>query len=278
MPPRRRMRKKPITYDQVHVDVGAVREVNRLRFSGNVIFYNYDFNDDKTTTGDPIDEHYRNENLVQEIGRADYALSPALAVFVAVQHNDRLYTNPPLPGDVNRDSSGNEGDVGVDFELTQLVRAQVQVGYLDQSYQDQRIGDTSGFGTRGERRILPDPASDPKGQRVENRGRHGRDRGGERLPDARGGRVRLRALAQPDHHRTGLSTPAMIIKASTGPMITGRPTSAPTICSPGALGSVSPIRISIEPPAALVAVRASRITSCCSAWSRSTNLSYLHAS
>ena len=146
---------KPITYDQVHVDVGAVREVNRLRFSGNVIFYNYDFNDDKTTTGDPIDEHYRNENLVQEIGRADYALSPALAVFVAVQHNDRLYTNPPLPGDVNRDSSGNEGDVGVDFELTQLVRAQVQVGYLDQSYQDQRIGDTSGFGTRGNVEYYP---------------------------------------------------------------------------------------------------------------------------
>jgi len=39
---------KPITYDQLHASVGAVREVNRIRLSANASFYNYDY---QTTDG-----------------------------------------------------------------------------------------------------------------------------------------------------------------------------------------------------------------------------------
>jgi hypothetical protein len=146
---------KPISYDQIHADIGGVHEVNRIRLSGNLTFYNYSYANNHTTLGAPINETYRNENTILEVVRADYALSPSLAIFATVQHNDRSYLNPPRPGDVRRNSSGFEGDIGADFEITQLMRGQVQVGYLSQSYQDHRVGTASGVGARGEVEYFP---------------------------------------------------------------------------------------------------------------------------
>jgi hypothetical protein len=87
--------------------------------------------------------------------RADYALSPGLAVFAVFQYNNRNYLKAPLPGTFNRDSSGYEGDVGADFEITQLIRGQVQVGYLDQSYRNHVFKDTAGVGAMGSIEYYP---------------------------------------------------------------------------------------------------------------------------
>lgn len=140
---------EPIEYERVYGNFGGSHEFNRLRVSGEVRYANYDFDDTQTFAGVPIDQSYRNRTNWEQNARIDYAVSPALSLFGTATHNDRSYDNGPrFVGDVSRDSEGWELGVGADFDLTALVRGQVQVGYLTQEFDDPRIGDADGLGLR----------------------------------------------------------------------------------------------------------------------------------
>ena len=72
--------------------------------------------------GAPLLQSFRNEDYVYGQVRADYALSPALAVYAVVQYNDRLYVHRPLPGSFRPNSSGYEADVGADGIMRELTQ------------------------------------------------------------------------------------------------------------------------------------------------------------
>jgi hypothetical protein len=67
-----------------------------------------------------------------------------VALFVSAQVNARRYDDMPPLASFDRDSSGYETTVGADFDITRLVRGQVQVGYLNQNYASSAFHTVSG--------------------------------------------------------------------------------------------------------------------------------------
>jgi len=138
----------PVEYERAYASLGGSREVNRLRVSGELRYSDYSYKDTRLGVT-PVDQSYRDHETTDGQIRVDYAISPALAVYVFGAANDRKYGNAPLNLlDVERDSNGWEAAVGADFEITDLTRGQFQVGYLNQSYDDPRVGDSSGLALR----------------------------------------------------------------------------------------------------------------------------------
>jgi hypothetical protein len=146
---------EPIEYDQSRFSVGAAREFNRVRVSGDVRYRKVNFQNSKDATGASISYSYRNAEFWEDEVRGEYAVSPALSVFSTVVYNKRVYDRAPLLGDVGRDASGWEAAVGTDFDLSRVARGQVQVGYLSQKYDDPRVNDTTGLGVRGKVEWFP---------------------------------------------------------------------------------------------------------------------------
>ena len=136
---------EPVRYNQTSADLGFSRELNLIRVSGAVHYRNYVFENTRSFLGALINERYRNNQSWEQQLRVDYALSPAIALFVNGTHNTWAFKAPTNPLDVDRDASGYSLAGGADFEITSLTRGQVQVGFLEQNFDDVRVGDTSGL-------------------------------------------------------------------------------------------------------------------------------------
>ncbi|WP_374575532.1 outer membrane beta-barrel protein [Phenylobacterium sp.] len=144
----------PLEYKRTYGTIGGSREVNRLRMSGELTYSDYNYND--TSVGlTQIDLGYRDRQTTDVNMRVDYAVSPALAVYVYGAYNKRDYAHTTLINDVDRTSDGWEGAVGADFEVTDLTRGQLQVGYLSEKYDDPRVNDVTGLALRGRLEWFP---------------------------------------------------------------------------------------------------------------------------
>lgn len=138
---------EPIEYDRFAAAGGATWTFNRLRLVGTAGLETYDYEDGVTVSGDVVPQDTRDQTTTTASLRADYALSPATAVFVQAEGNQRRFETgdalTPL-----RDSDGLNLLVGANFELTELVRGDVGAGYITQSYDDPLYGELSGFSGR----------------------------------------------------------------------------------------------------------------------------------
>jgi len=148
----------PVQYDLSSVFVSGAREFNRLRLSTRFDAQNFLYLDRTGNTP----QNDRDHTLYVLTGRADYAVSPDTAVFVQLAGNDRNYrlsATPSVlaayPGFQNRDSNGLEALVGANFELSALVRGEIGVGYLNQSYDNKNFKDISGLGARAQVEWFP---------------------------------------------------------------------------------------------------------------------------
>ena len=126
---------QPVRYDLSQFNIGGSREINRLRLQAGVNFADYNYDNVASTAGTIINQKFRDRAMWTENARADYAVSPDTALYVTGGVNQRDYRFTTLPAAPNnRSSTGYEADVGANFDLTNLVRGEVQVGYLQQSY------------------------------------------------------------------------------------------------------------------------------------------------
>lgn len=130
---------EPIRYDQTSVYVSGVKEFNRLRLLGRADYFKFNFRDDPSIFAP--DQDLRDRTVTTGSARAEYAVSPATAVFVEAAFNKRDYRLAPPLGFHDRSSKGSEYSLGANFDIGALVRGEVQVGYMNQDY------DYTGFGT-----------------------------------------------------------------------------------------------------------------------------------
>ncbi len=138
---------KPIRYDLWQANAGLVKEFNRLRLTGRVNYFNYNYDNGTTAGGAVLLQNDRDRQMWTENGRAEYAVSPDTSLYVSATLNQRNYRLQPPVSAFNRDSTGYDVAVGANFDLTHLVRGEIQVGYLDQSYKDPHFaGDIKGLG------------------------------------------------------------------------------------------------------------------------------------
>lgn len=150
----------PVQYEQSSVFLAAAKTFNRLKLSARGDWK--EFNYLNTTGNFPQNDRDRDQWLAT--ARADYAVSPDTAVFVELSGNWREYrlgTSPiengvaVYPNFVNRDSDGLTALVGANFDLAALVRGEIGVGYMEQSFKDSALDDYSGFGARGQVEWFP---------------------------------------------------------------------------------------------------------------------------
>jgi len=127
--------------------VGAV-EFTRLRLSGRFDFQNYHYDNGVAANGAPIFEGSLDYNIETGTFRAEYAASPGTSVFanLVVNHQDNLDI---APGGLSRTGSGYEATVGTNFDLTHLIRGEVFLGYLDQTFDNNAYKEISGVSLRG---------------------------------------------------------------------------------------------------------------------------------
>jgi hypothetical protein len=131
----------PIQYGSFGANLGALQTLNRVQFTEGFNYLRTQYQNNTEINGEPVLLDEQDNSQYSVSGQANYAISPAIAVFVSATGNDRVYdVLTPL----NRDSSGFETTVGVNFDITRLVRGQVQVGYLAQYYASTSFHTVSG--------------------------------------------------------------------------------------------------------------------------------------
>lgn len=144
---------RPVAFELTSASLGAERTRGRLRVSARADVHRYDYRDGFGETGAVIEQDDRDRTVFTLTGRADYALSPATAIFLQVTSDDRDYDR--IAGRPLRTSSGYQTLAGVDFELGALVRGEMAAGYIRQDFEDAAFGDLDGFGGRAKLSWFP---------------------------------------------------------------------------------------------------------------------------
>lgn len=145
---------EPTRYGLTSANIGATKDLNRLRLSTRVDYAKFNYEDTRSLVG-TIDQDYRDRTQTSLMGRADYAVSPDTALFLEVVGNKRDYRLDKPVVALTRDSSGVQVLAGANFELGAVTRGEIGVGYLKQDYSDPSLKDVSGFGARAQVEWFP---------------------------------------------------------------------------------------------------------------------------
>lgn len=139
---------EPIEFEQRKFFISAGREAGRVRMRLDADHLNSNFKDAIQPNGTPIDLDFRDLNQASVSGRVDYAISPETAVFARVGFTDVEHDQTATNG-ISRDRKTLTGRVGADFELSNLVRGQIGIGYFDTGFASADLSDVNGFGFDG---------------------------------------------------------------------------------------------------------------------------------
>jgi hypothetical protein len=146
----------PIATDTTDGFLRGVFQANRIRLLGNVVVAKLEFKDVANINGGNINNADRNFDTVATTLRGDYAISPDTALFAEVKRTGYNYDAPTITG-AKRDSTQTEALLGASFDLTQLVRGEIGVGYLRREYDDPSFKKISGTALRGTLEYFPTP-------------------------------------------------------------------------------------------------------------------------
>ncbi len=139
---------KPVEYDLNTGTAALTKEFNRLRVTGRLEDRDYNYKDVKNIAGTGVvDQDFRDRNEFTYGGKAEYAVSPDTAFYLAATGNKKSYDTTVATQ--NRDSDGYVLGVGANFDVSELVRGDVQVGYMKQSYDSALFKDIKGFNATG---------------------------------------------------------------------------------------------------------------------------------
>lgn len=139
---------EPIEYDRYGGNLGSTWTFNRLRLVGTAGVQTFDYKDGVSISGVVVPQNTRDQRTTSASLRADYAISPATALFLQVEGNRRRFDNGDLLTPL-RDSDGINLLAGANFELGALVRGDIGVGYISQSFDNPLYGKLDGFSGRG---------------------------------------------------------------------------------------------------------------------------------
>lgn len=139
---------EPVEYDLTQGTVSLTKEFNRLRLTGRLEDKDFNYKDVPNNAGtDIVDQDFRDRNEFYYGGKAEYAVSPDTALYVSALGNKRDYDNNVAGSD--RTSDGYVIGVGANFDVSELMRGDIQLGYMKQSYDNPNFADIDGFNAAG---------------------------------------------------------------------------------------------------------------------------------
>ena len=145
---------KPIDYSVANLHFEVEREQLRSRVSAYFAFDDLDFEDGRVLFGTIADQDFRDHRARYMRLKGEYAISPNTAVFARVQSRHRDYKEFQVE---TRDQSGTTFDVGANFDLNNLVRGEVGVGYLNYTFENGSTEHIRGFSTDMQLEWFPTP-------------------------------------------------------------------------------------------------------------------------
>ncbi len=130
---------------------------NRLQLDGTGTYEAYQYLNGKNADGQTVQQNQYDFQRVNLVGKASYALAPEAAVYGAFGYNTLTYPNSDvLPGFTpNPNSSGETYDFGANFDLSRLMRGDVELGYLQQNFAGDRVRGITGFHAVGNIEYYP---------------------------------------------------------------------------------------------------------------------------
>lgn len=146
---------EPTGLDVTQAYVSASRAAGYVKLSGRADYRAFDYENGRTGAGAVINQDVRDRDVVSVSGRVDVAISPDTAFFFQATGNQRQYDVASTVLAPNRDSSGSEYLFGTSFEAGALLRGEVAVGYIEQSFDEAAFKDVSGFGARAQLEWFP---------------------------------------------------------------------------------------------------------------------------
>lgn len=126
---------RPIDYALSNLELSGVRTFNRLRLSAEFAAEHVDYDDGRTVAGAIVEQDNRDRAAYDFTLQGDHAVSPATAVFVRAAWTSTDYETAGTLLQPARDSDGYRVFAGVDFDLTDLARGEVAVGYFAHEFE-----------------------------------------------------------------------------------------------------------------------------------------------
>jgi hypothetical protein len=135
-----------------------MRSLTRVFNADTGLSYRHDFNKIFTIVGGDalrtgydnpqVSQIYRNRWTYRTNFRVGYSISPRLDTFLDTSYHWIRYDNVP-PGIADRDANGFNVALGTDIDITGIVFGSFQVGYTQETYDDNSLDSASGLSSRG---------------------------------------------------------------------------------------------------------------------------------
>lgn len=148
---------KPLRYESREAHILGVQEFNRARISLRVDRENLNYKDAPLIGGGVADQDQRDHTTTTGTARLEYGVSPDTALVAQVSANMRDYVQHPPNAPFNRDSKGTSYLVGINTDLTKLIRGELIVGYLQQNYDDPALKTAKGLALEANIQYFPTP-------------------------------------------------------------------------------------------------------------------------
>lgn len=147
--------RRPARYNTASAGAQATWQGSNLRLSARGSAARIDYGDVITGDGIVIGSRELDRRSYQAGLRADYAVTPNLAVLVTGTWGKVDYNPPSSAFTIDRSARRAELLGGVSFEFTDLLRGEIALGYIDQDFTSRGLRDFSGFGGRAELEYFP---------------------------------------------------------------------------------------------------------------------------
>jgi hypothetical protein len=138
---------KPTPTHGVTSLLGAKDEFGHLTLSGQAGVDRLDFENVGTNSGIDVDNKARDRTESTLVQRAAYEFKPSYSAVLQTTENDRSYDRADITG-ISRDSQGYRVEGGLAVDISQLVKGDLLVGYMDQKYRSSAYQDSSGLAMR----------------------------------------------------------------------------------------------------------------------------------
>ncbi len=137
---------EPTPYNLASGDVTYWQRINRLAGSVGVRVDHYNYGSTRAQDGSIINQDSRDGRVAAAHARFDYAISPSVGVFSALEVNKRDLRGTPTQ---SLSSDGYRSLSGINVKLGHLVSGEIGAGYSSQRFDDPTIGTIQGPAYRG---------------------------------------------------------------------------------------------------------------------------------
>ncbi len=124
-------------------NIGLAYDPNKFSSSLDLTYKDEDYDDVLNTDSTITNNDDRDKDKYELTGRLGYEYLPGTDAFIKASVNEIDYVDSTEDGGENRDSDGFSVVVGTGLAFTEIVRGDVFVGYMEQSYADASLGDVN---------------------------------------------------------------------------------------------------------------------------------------